>query len=273
MKKLILMPLLFILWLACASCAPAASNRFLELDASTQGKIHQAIREALIDTTIDNYYELKTEGHVILDAETKENKLFVYMIECNSGYEFTDGRFTGGCQPAWLVPALAVFSETETYGPVTLNVEVTNVYGEVDENWLKENFPAALHETARHYADAYDEIQKQMDEQANAYLKSIGRADALGADVKEIVWLNEQMPKEAYALLEETKLLDEYPVWVGNKEKLENNIRYVYETAVKKDTSDHTLVVFTKKRYDNGDIMELRQFRVTGDTIEEVPAC
>ena len=59
----------------------------------------------------------------------------------------------------------------------------------------------------------------------------------------------------AQASNELLKQYGEYPYWVGNTEKIENGVRYVYQTDWKSEGNGDGTVTYTKSVY-NGDVVE-----------------
>ncbi|MPN64258.1 hypothetical protein SDC9_212029 [bioreactor metagenome] len=62
-------------------------------------------------------------------------------------------------------------------------------------------------------------------------------------------------------------LFSDYPIWIGNREKLENGVRYVYQVSYDKTATE---IVFTKYEYDTNKIVECtRKNYITGQIIEK----
>lgn len=257
----------------CASCAP---NRFLELDKQLKVKINKTIHDVLIRELYEDDCELMTEAHVILNAEIKDKELYVYMIGGCSEYIFIDHVFRGTSYPASLFPAVAVFPNADDCSNANIDIAHKNVDGEINEDWLKEHFPPELISKARDFRDTKDVIIGQLKEQAKAYLKSIGRSEEMEADttdeqIGDEIGIAETMPKQAYNTLLEARLFDIYPAWTGTIETLENNIRYVYETQIEKDSDGNTVIVFSKKLYD-GSLIDQQKYQIIGEKAEKITA-
>ncbi len=59
-----------------------------------------------------------------------------------------------------------------------------------------------------------------------------------------------------------------YPYWIGNLEKLEDGVRYLYEMDLDKDAGE---IIYTKSVYDTGEVAERFRFDMkTGEEIKQV---
>ena len=86
---------------------------------------------------------------------------------------------------------------------------------------------------------------------AKAYLNKIGRSARIAENAeKEYVDVDAEVSNEV------SKRYWEYPSWIGTQEKIENNVRYVYETQWKNYGGGDSMIYFTKYVYDTGEIIK-----------------
>ena len=61
-----------------------------------------------------------------------------------------------------------------------------------------------------------------------------------------------------------------FPMYIGNEERIEDGVRYVYETAWDHEGASVGTVAYTKYAYDTEDVVERYVFQVNGDAYTEV---
>ena len=103
---------------------------------------------------------------------------------------------------------------------------------------------------------------------AAAYLKSIGRDAAIGdyGDFDHPLLTSLGVSVETSNQLCENKKLSNYPMWVGNLERVEDGIRYVYQVDYDGDTH---LISYLKLEYDTNTVVERFAFDSTSG--REIP--
>jgi hypothetical protein len=256
-----------IILLILSSCAP---NKFLEYDIQTQEKIDKAIHNILLSQMNGlKLGEAKTEGHIILTSEEKEGKLFVYIIDGYSTFGFINNKFCAqgpGTFPAGLSPAVVFFPKIGDYDNCTILQGEKNVYGN-DEKWIRENFPVSFVNRAINSGDEIDEIYKQEYDQAEAYLTSNGSSATIFEDIMEYEYFH--ISKQAYNTLQEMNIFALFPDWIGSKETVENNTRYIYESKEETDTNGSTILIFSKKLTDGSIVMQYK-YLINGDKLERI---
>ncbi len=67
----------------------------------------------------------------------------------------------------------------------------------------------------------------------------------------------------------ETLDITDYPYWIGNIEKLEDGVRYIYQTDFNPEKQQ---ILLTKTEYDSGEVKEIYEFNSeTGDSVGHPP--
>lgn len=91
------------------------------------------------------------------------------------------------------------------------------------------------------------------DEAAIVYLKSINRVADVGEREKHKGKLLTDLVSNEDLILEVIKEYSLYPEWTGTQERIENNIRYIYQTEY-----DEVLqqIIFSKILFDTNEIVE-----------------
>ena len=137
---------------------------------------------------------------------------------------------------------------------------------------LKKMFPKSCVNDVLNLSDKNEKsINEQQKEYAKSYLKSIGREATVGTmsdfeyplltDMGVSVDVSNRM--DYYILKNE-----QYPYWIGNKELIENGIRYVYQMDYNKSENK---IIYTKYEYENPNniIEKIIVDSLTGKEIKE----
>ena len=61
--------------------------------------------------------------------------------------------------------------------------------------------------------------------------------------------------------------LNDCPYWLGTREKVEEGVRYIYETAQSKTSDGYDLMIFQKKEED-GTVLEELKYKIAGNEPE-----
>jgi len=214
--------------------------------------IDTIIADAIMTTNSDKYEkgECRTEGHVVLKTEEKDDILSVYSIASYGEFGFENGIFTK-ISGSGAIPTVITFTigKGDSY---TLKDYKEPLDGSAYDASLAELFPADLL-TQAHSTDSYNaNLSTQEEEYASKYLKLIGReAMVQESNVeKELPDMNTQVSNELMSLY------SEYPYWIGNTEKIEGGVRYVYQTDWQSDGNGDGTLTYTKSIY-NGDPVEI----------------
>ena len=111
-------------------------------------------------------------------------------------------------------------------------------------------------ETGKSYVytnEDLEEVRAQADEDAIAYLESINRVADVGERENHKGNLLTDLVSDTDFVLELLKYNSLYPEWTGTQERIENNIRYIYQTEY-----DEVLqqIIFSKILFDTNEIVE-----------------
>lgn len=229
-------------------------------------EIENAVVKAILNDNKSVYQgECPAEGHIIYGAETKNSIIYIYAYISFAYFGFENGNFvevSGGNNPA-------VFElNAENYELIKV------LYPEAGEYYassIKELFPKKYASKALNTNDSdYENLNNQLDKYAENYLKSINREAVIGrwADFDHVLPTNLGISDEvSNALSEIEKYHFNYPFWIGNKEILENGIRYVYAVDYDKENN---IIIYSKYEYDKPEVLleKITVDSLTGKIIE-----
>lgn len=235
--------------------------------------LDEAVGKAVLSYNADYYgsQECVAEGHILLEKEQEDTKTTVYALTMYGEYGFENGAFIKGSGTG-LIPSVMVFSYDEKKGYVLENYRNPED-GSYYVSSIHEMFPEPYWDRCIvHRDEDMEELTRQEQDYASAYLNRIGRTAKIGdyADVGHPLLTDAGVSVEVsnhLAELEKDRLYG-YPYWIGNLEKLEDGVRYVYELSLDKDDEQ---IVYTKSVYDTKKVVE--QIRIDMNTGEEVPMC
>lgn len=118
---------------------------------------------------------------------------------------------------------------------------------------IKTLFPQELYNRVVHPSDGdRAALQAQERKYAKQYLDSIGRTAVIG-EYRDLEIEYPDISSENLDLI--FKRYWEYPRWIGTEEKIEDGVRYVYETQWKNYGNNDSMVYLTKYVYDTGEII------------------
>lgn len=227
--------------------------------------------------TINNLYkagETQGEGHILMDQdEPDENgEIKCYVLETFGAFEFQDGNFVE-CAGSGVIPAVVTVKANDdgTYGFVSI-VEAEDGSSFVDS--IKENFPEALWSRCITIEDDdRNELIKQKRSYAEEYLSTIGREDVEVGDYADFE--HTLLTDEGVSVDVSNKMLDvqsgdgiEFfcPMWLGEREVLDENVRYTYKTEYDKKKNQ---IIFSKVLYETGEVLESSTYDAkTGDKVD-----
>jgi len=232
------------------------------IDDTISNTIDDTISNAIKTRNQDRYYkgEVATEGHIILDIEEKDNIIKVYTIASFGYFGFENGVFTT-ISGSGAIPTVITFSKNEEDGYSLLEYKEP-MDGALYMGSLKKMFPKKLHDAVLSAVKYYPELGKQKEAQAAEHLKSIGRTAKVSAAYveKKLLNINVQASNRLFGG-KENPFLNEYPYWLGTRERIENGVRYIYETYQSKTNDNFDLVIF-KKTKEDGTIVEEYRFKI-----------
>ena len=208
--------------------------------------------------------ECKAEGHIILGSEEKNNETYIYAITMYGEYGFQDDNFVK-VSGSGAIPAVIIFSENEQ-GEKTNTIKWP-LDGSAHVDSIKELFPEEYHNKVLPVAkEDNEELRKQEIAYAQNYLTKIGRNATIGdfgdfehpllTPLGVSVQVSNKLAGKEYA---------NYPYWIGNQERVENGVRYVYEMNYTKDSNP---IILEKYNYDTREVVE--KFRINSLNGEEI---
>lgn len=209
--------------------------------------------------------EVVTEGHIILDTEEKDGQVKVYTIASIGWFGFENGIFTT-VSGSGTIPTVITFSKNES-GAYDLLQYQEPKDGALYLGSVKKMFPQKLWPEVLTEGKRYSELVTQKDEQAVAYLKSIGREAKVSASYveKKLVDINVEASNKLFAeLTKYNSFLNSCPYWIGSTELVENGVRYIYKTSQSKTADGYDLVIFQKNKED-GSIVTESKYKIVGN--------
>ena len=218
--------------------------------------LDRAISAAILKQGGGSYLdgECAGEGHILLDSRKEGDRTIAYILATYGQYGFQNNTFVK-ISGSGVIPAKLTFD-------ANLNLisyeEPEDGSGHAES--LKKLFPGTLYHAARNSDEKYQACLAQERSYAQSYLDSIGR----DAKIAEYADLNVQLldleAKVSNALLDQYY---DFPYWIGSEEKIEDGVRYIYQTEQFLEKPGISTVTYTKKNYDTGEIV--RQYRIHTD--------
>lgn len=232
MKKAWLAFILVFTMLPILSMAAGPSpDRFTELPSETQASLAPTpegtysdalIHEGLLQTMNAGFYpdsEFFAEGHVILGTKLENSRMEVYLTCSGGGFGFMGGAFV--MQNGWSDACTVLLDKKG--GEWTFR-EVLTVESDLDYPSI---MPASVIAKLGSSADD-EEIQRQIRQQVQAYLDSIGRTEP----IMEYAEIDEPLSGMLVAASNFRMYIDgDYPLGNTTKERLEGGVRYLYTKA------------------------------------------
>lgn len=235
----------------------SVSHDTLISDDTEESLLDTAIREAIFAENIGNYLpgEYQGIGYKIIETFEDDGVLSVYALSEYVEYGFQDGVLVNvsGTNPKVLMK----FKQMENGNYDLIFYTRLDLFSDLSEGEI-EQLLEPLNKTGKSYVytdEDLQEVRTQADEAAIAYLKSINRVADVGTKeehnenlltdlVSNTDLLMELLKDETYSL---------YPEWTGTQERIENNIRYIYQTEY-----DEVLqqIIFSKILFDTNEIVE-----------------
>lgn len=249
-------------------------KKLLATEKTDLQDLDQAISKAIIDNYVKDWYgvdfsgELNVESHIILGKKENEDSVEVYLMATYGAYSFENDVFTmtGGSSN---IPMRIKFSKvkegeflTTKAGYYYLESEEAQDGALYKDSVLK-MFPSKYAKKALN-VDYTEQLLKDINKQAEYYVKSIGRKCEVTSEYIEHDYIKE------LALVDRADMeeLFDYPDWIGTRELIINNKRYVYKTQYDKFSK---IIIFTK--YDeNKDVLEFNQYKINGNKLEKIDA-
>lgn len=243
-------------------------KKLLATEKTDLQDLDQAISKAIIDNYIKDVYggELKVQSHVVLGKKEIEDSIEVYIMATYGAYSFENNIFsmTSGSSN---IPIRIKFSKIKEDKSLTRKVKYYYIESEEAQDGalykdsVLKMFPKkeALQALSINYTS---QLLKDINKQAELYVKSIGRKCEVTYEYVEHEYIEELDLVDR----EQIKELSDYPDWIGTKELLINNKRYIYETQYDKFSK---VIIFTKYN-ENKDILEFNQYKINGNKLEKL---
>jgi len=237
-----------------------------EKSASDPGKgnaLDEAVKSAFLKQNQGHYLsgECVGEGHIILGHDEKSDITTVYALTMYGEYGFEDGNFVK-VSGSGIIPAVFTFTNAKD-GLAFSKIQ----YPEDGERYaesIKKLFPLTYRNRALSPSDSdRQDLTSQERSYAANYLKQIGRDAVIGdyGDFKHTLLTDVGVSVEV-SNMTCGKQYANYPMWIGNREALENGTRYVYEMSYNKEAHE---IDFKKYEYNTKNIVELiRLDSITG---------
>ena len=216
----------------------------------------------------DPEYEFSAEGHYVLGTETNGREMKIYLTASSGRFGFIGGQFV--CQSGVFGAPYTIVAQKiggEWRLKALLEIE--------DYNEIPFIFPER-YEKLFFSTACGSEINRQMIEQAHAYLDGLGRTEPIGEENFEI----SPLPVVASNLLSSAFDSEPWPDYsFGTRETLENGERFLYtrtwqaeegakdlyltenDSAIDRDNKGPGTLTMVKTRKDTGE--ELERITVT----------
>ncbi len=224
--------------------------------------LESAVKVGILNfnSTLYSKGECVAEGHIILGSEVKNTNASkeeeCYALVSYGEYGFENGIFTK-VSGSGAIPTKLTFSINDK-GEYSLVEYEQAQDGSLYESSIREMFPKDIAERALHCTDEdRTNLQVQEEVYAQEYLAGV-RSDAkIQQNVaKDLANMNVEVSN---TLLE---LFNGYPYWIGTEEKIENDVRYVYEKQWEDKGNGDGTVTFKKYEYETK--------KVVNETVIEV---
>ncbi len=234
-----------LIGLICLLMAPA-----LAAAAVPDELLHEAIMTL---TWPDDGGECWVEGHVVLGEENKGKTTEVYAQVFYQNYGLMDGVFTdtGGGS---IGPRTLIFDRTaEGYQlKEIIRPRDGTEYNASIAEMMPQECIRKMHEEGE--ANRF-EMVRQMHEQAQQYLDSIGRTESIQDWRERDLQLSGMMVAASNLM---SNVDQNYPLWVTSHERVEDGMRYVYSREWTPDEpgAETGIATLQKTRYDDGAVVE-----------------
>lgn len=231
----------------------------------------EAVALAVLDRARTAYLggECPAEGHVILGTDESQADTVVVYAQCSAGnYGFVNGNFEE-ISGSGAIPSRLTFTRGED-GTLALTDYWEAEDGSGYESSVRETFPEDLVDLALDTESYYPDLLEQKEACAGAYLDEIGREAVIGeyADFDHPLATDQGMSEEVSNSLMGLEELQDYPSFLGNVERVEDGVRWVYSSEWA-PSDDGGTATFTKTNYETQEIAEQHVYEVTGDTFTE----
>lgn len=228
--------------------------------------LDKKVSAAILAESQGRYLDGETigEGHIILGSKEENNETIVYALTMYGEYGFQDNNFVK-VSGSGVIPAVISIFENDEGAMLTSIIWPQDGSGYTQS--IQKMFPEEYHDRALYIKDEDKNTLKIMERQyAQNYLKQIGRTAIVGeyGDFEHPLLTHIGVSvKVSNKLLE--KNYYNYPMWVGNQEKIEDGIRYVYQMEYNKEKEQ---IILSKYNYETKEVAEkIVVNALTGDEV------
>lgn len=228
----------------------------------------QAVSEAVLTENRGKYTgeEFCGEGHLILGQKEEGDRMVIYALTMYGEYQFQNGNFVKEAGTG-VIPAVLTFRENEDGSRILESFEVPeDGSGYLDS--VHRLFPEELWENCISPSEQNRLFLREQEQNgARAYLETLGRVASVGeyADFEYRLLTEEGVSVEVSNRLICDRELSRYPGWVGSLERLEENVRYLYQVEVDRENG---IIRYKKTSMDSAVTVESREFDLeTGDPV------
>lgn len=243
---------LFCLGLMLVACKDDTMH--ISKNQTTEESLDRSVSTAILLNQEWRYLsgEARGEGHIILGFDEENDETRIYALTTYGEYGFQDGNFVK-ISGSGVIPAVIILSQNDQ-GALLSRIEWPEDGTNYSES-IKNLFPSEYEDrvlTVRE--EDRQELKAQERAYAEAYLKKIKREATIGeyADFKHTLLTDVGVSVEVSNKLLESKY-SMYPLWIGNQERIEDNIRFVYE---KKYDENEKEIILTKYNYETSEIVQ-----------------
>ena len=218
---------------------------------SNADPLDMAIRTAIAEQNNGKYLpgECYGVGYKIVETFTDDDILSVYALTAYLEYRFEDDVFVSisGTNPQVLMRFRLAGEDNYEL----MYYERLDIFSGLSDEELEELLQPLV-DTGKDYIYTEQDLQEvraQADGCAAEYLKSIGREADIGTcqehsgQLLTELALNEDLLKELF----KDEELSLYPNWTGTTERIEDGVRYIYQTAFDEEKQE---IVYTKSEYE-----------------------
>jgi len=236
--------------------APDTSASNFDDTTQATSNLDKTVSNAILTKNRGSYLagECQAEGHYIMDSTTEGTSVIAYVLAMYGEYGFEDGNFVK-VSGTGVIPSVIKFSKdgAGTYSMVNYQEPED---GEGYAASIRKMFPLALQfQCLSISASRAKELQTQEQGYAAKYLKSISRHAAIGnyGDFDHPLLTSLGVSVEVSNMMCENRNLSNYPLWVGNLERIEDGIRYIYQVDYDREAHE---ITYSKLKYDTKTVAE-----------------
>lgn len=215
--------------------------------------------------------EVATEGHRIIETHEEDDKVIAYTLASYGAFGFENGIFTK-ISGSGAIPTVITFVKGEK-GQLTLLEYKEPMDGSYYGSSLQKMFPGELMQKLKAAEQNIPELGRQQEEQAAEYLRSIGRTAVVDAGhvEKQLADIDVEASNKLFSeLAKYDEFLNNCPYWIGTRETIENDTRYIYETRQGKTDDGYDLITY-RKTDSSGRMIQERKYKIVGSKPHLMP--